>query len=167
MKKIIIWVAIILWLIILAWMYKFNYLSNLEWYDVDGNIIQDDSSEDLTNPTEWDNLPVDPAIIDEIAMMYPDIEGIDCVWNINQKDIACVLIDQINFEWSSKIVIFEIDEKLEIANKKEFIQKRGKTVNFVCGGNCYPSDFWFEWDGIFKYKWHEIISPDVIYTIEY
>ena len=167
MKKIIIWIFIMLWLIILAWMYKFNYLSNLEGYDVDWNIIQDENNAELITLMEWNNLPVDPTIIDQIAMMYPDVEGIDCVWSINQKDTACILIDQINFEWSSKIIIFKISEKLEIINKKEFIQKRGETVNFVCGSNCYPSDFWFEWDGIFKYMWHEIISPDVIYTIEY
>ncbi len=167
MKKIIIWVTIVLWLIILAWMYKFNYLSSQDWYDVDGNKIENENNAELITLMEWKNLPVDLTIIDEIAMMYPDIEGIDCVWNINQKDTACVLIDQINFEWSSKIIIFEIDEKLEIVNKREFPQKRGETVNFVCGGNCYPSNFWFEWDGVFKYMWHEIISPDVIYTIEY
>jgi hypothetical protein len=28
---------------------------------------------------ERKSLPVDPVIIDEIAVIYPDIEGIDCV----------------------------------------------------------------------------------------
>lgn len=167
MKKIIIIIAICLWLIILAWMYKFNYLPNLEGYDVDGNKVEYENSAEYINNIEENNMPVDPSIIDEIAVMYPDVEWIDCIWNINNKDIACALIDQINFEWSSKIIIFEINENLEITNPKNFLQSRWETVNFICGGNCYPSDFWFEGDWILKYKWHEIISPDEIYTIEY
>ena len=157
MKKIIIWISIVLLLIILAWMYKFNYLSNLKWYDVDGNKIQNETSK----------VFLDQTIIDQIAIKYPSLEWIDCIWNDNKIDIACVLIDQINFEWLSRVIIFELNKDWISAKHKEFSQKKWESVNFVCGWNCYPSDFWFEWDWIFKYMWHEIISPDVIYTIEY
>lgn len=44
MKKTIKIILIILWIIILAviwtWMYKFNYLSTQDGYDVDGNKIK-------------------------------------------------------------------------------------------------------------------------------
>jgi hypothetical protein len=156
-----------LFLIIFVWIYKFNYLSNLEWYNVDGNKIQDTNNAELLILMERKSLPVDPVIIDEIAVIYPDIEGIDCVWSINEKDTACVLINQIDFEWLSKVVIFQIKNDLTISNMKEYPQNPGESVNFVCGSSCYPSDFWFEWDWIFKYKWHDLISPDVIYTIKY
>lgn len=173
MKKIIIWIAIIIWLIILAWMYKFNYLSNLEGYDVDWNKIEKNNEENQKNNAKYittiedNNIPVDPAIIDKMAKKYPKIEWIDCIWNINQKDIACVLIDQINFSWLSEIIIFRVNNNLDIVGEKIFEQKSWESVNFVCGDSCYPSDFWFEWDGILKYKWHELISPGEIYTIEY
>lgn len=173
MKKIIIWIVIIIWLLILAWMYKFNYLSNLDWYDVDGNKIENNNKEDRKYNEKYiaaikkNNIPVDPTIINKIARKYPEIEWIDCIWNINQKDIACVLIDQINFSWLSKIIIFRVNNNLDIVDEKIFDQKSWESVNFVCGDSCYPSDFWFEWNGILKYKWHEIISTDKIYTIEY
>ncbi len=157
MKKITIIIVISLLLLILAWMYKFNYLSSLEWYDVDGNKVQNKTSD----------VFFDQTIIDQITIKYPDLEWIDCILNDNNIDIACVLIDQINFEWLSRVIIFELNKDWNSAKHKEFSQKKWESVNFVCGWNCYPSDFWFEGDNTFIYKWHNIISPDKTYSIVY
>ena len=156
-KKITIIIVISLLLLILAWMYKFNYLSSLEWYDVDGNKTQNKTSD----------VFLDQTIIDQIAIKYPDLEWIGCILNDNNIDIACVLIDQINFEWLSRVIIFELNKDWISAKHKEFSQKKWESVNFVCGWNCYPSGFWFEGDNTFIYKWHDIISPDKTYSIAY
>lgn len=110
---------------------------------------------------------LDQIIIDQIAIKYPNLEWIDCIRNDNNIDIACILIDQINFDWLSKVIIFELNKDWNPTKHKEFSQKKWESINFVCGWSCYPSDFWFEWDNLFIYKWHDIISPDKTYSIVY
>jgi hypothetical protein len=53
MKKVIIVLTVFIVLITIAWLYKFNYLSNKPWYDVDGNKIHTISSETQAKKIAW------------------------------------------------------------------------------------------------------------------
>lgn len=116
---------------------------------------------------ERNYITIPQYIFDEIYKLNPTSEWIECIWNINQRDVACAIVDQLNLDGLSKIIIFQLNDNWEISKQKEFLQEPWKSVNFVCGDSCYPSDFRFEWDNVLKYKWHELISPDKIFSIEY
>jgi len=59
MKKILIGIGAALLIVIIAGMYKFNYLANLDGYDIDGNkITAEKSSQNIRSisPVEFQNL---------------------------------------------------------------------------------------------------------------
>lgn len=111
-------------------------------------------------------IPVDQSIMDKIYDMYPNAEWLDCVWDDSQTHIGCIIINQQSYEWLTNVVIFEVDEYKILNPIKEVEQKAWETADFVCGWDCYPSLFSFEWN-VLKYKWHILINSGEIFTIEY
>jgi hypothetical protein len=63
MKKSIKWSAIsvvtLIFIVALAGVYKFNYLSNQEGHDVDGNEIKNTSKQPITKTITWEQMVVE------------------------------------------------------------------------------------------------------------
>lgn len=95
------------------------------------------------------------------------IEWIQCLRNENNKDIACALVNQQQYEWLTKMIVFFINEKWESIGMQEFVQEAWESIDFVCGDSCYLGDFWFARPYEIQYMWHREISPWKIYSIWY
>jgi len=101
----------------------------------------------------------------EILMVLDDsIEGISCIWHDSGSKIACALVNQQEYEGSTKIFAFKI-ENGKLINRREFTQTHDTMLDFVCGASCYPGDFWFEDENTLKYNGHNIIAPGEIFEI--
>ncbi|MFC1655493.1 hypothetical protein ACFL3C_01360 [Patescibacteria group bacterium] len=103
----------------------------------------------------------------EILTSFKDsLEGISCIWNDVGTEVACVAVNQEEYDGATKIFIFEIEEG-ELVEKQGFAQTHETMVDFICGASCYPGDFWFEGGNILKYRGHNMIAPDEVFEIEY
>lgn len=95
------------------------------------------------------------------------IEGLRCIRNENNTDIACVSINQQDYPGLTKITILEIDNEGNLINQKDLLQEKWESVDYVCGANCYPWNFRFTKEKTVKYDGHNIIAPDKIFEISY
>lgn len=79
-------------------------------------------------------------------------EGVQCLWNPKATKIACIAVNQINYDSLTKIFILDIKDNA-LTNKKEFPE----TVQYVCGATCYP-EFWWEGETTLVYPTHDMIE---------
>lgn len=96
-----------------------------------------------------------------------EIEWIKCLWNTNNKDIACAIVHQQKYVWLTKMIVFSINQKWESLGMQEFVQDLWASIDFVCGDSCYVWDFWFVRPFEIQYAGHREISPEKIYSIVY
>jgi len=104
-----------------------------------------------------------------ISAWYEDIsvEWMRCIWNDNNINIACAMVDQNNYPWLTKTMIFTIDEYWFTTDAQEFMQEPWKSMAFVCWGSCYLETFKFIGDKTLEYNGHELIAPGEKFTISY
>jgi hypothetical protein len=80
-------------------------------------------------------------------------EGLDCKWSPVDSKIACVVVDQQNYDSLTKVVVLDL-EKGEFVSANDY----DETVDFVCGASCYPGEFWFEGEDLLKYMGHNVLE---------
>lgn len=73
-------------------------------------------------------------------------EGIGCAWSNGETRIACVSVNQENYDTLTKIFVLYVDEG-KLIKKKPYNNR----VSFTCGASCYPEDFSFESENILNY----------------
>lgn len=104
-----------------------------------------------------------------LSVGYEDItvEGMRCIRNENNKDIACAMVDQNKYPWLTKIIIFTIDDYGFTEDAQEFIQQEWESMAFVCGWSCYLEQFSFIDDHTLEYNGHDLIAPGKKFRISY
>lgn len=98
------------------------------------------------------------------------MDGMSCQRRDDDSYIACVVINQTEYTWSTKIFILQIKVDGSLAKKQVFPQTNDTRVGFHCASNCYPSDFRWEWTRTLKYEWQDN-GDDILtgktYSIQY
>lgn len=98
------------------------------------------------------------------------IDGMSCQRREDDSYIACVVINQKEYAWSTKIFILQINADGWLVKKQVFPQTNDTRVGFHCASNCYPSDFRWEWTRTLQYEWQDN-GDDILtgktYSIKY
>ena len=83
------------------------------------------------------------------------IDGMSCQRRDDDGYIACVVINQTDYAWSTKVFILQINTDGSLAKKQVFPQSNDTRVGFHCASSCYPSDFRWEGTRILQYEWQD------------
>lgn len=98
------------------------------------------------------------------------IDGMSCQRRDDDNYIACVVINQTDYPWSTKVFILQINPDGSLAKKQIFPQSNDTTVGFHCANSCYPSGFRWEGTRILQYEWQDN-GDDILtgktYSIQY
>ena len=103
---------------------------------------------------EWDLsiYDIENKQINPLMTFLDTTEGVNCQWNTVGTKIACISVNQQNYDSLTKIFVLDLKNKI-LTNKKEF----SETVQYVCGASCYP-EFWWEGETTLAYPTHNMIE---------
>lgn len=120
LKIILAILVIIPTIIIIAWMYKFNYLANQEWYDVDGNKIEQKWYDGFWNMIEIDDHIKRPKVSFKWFELYSWKEWDE--WNFSLLEWTNRIKDCEEIEENKVVWIEKIKEKLENIDKENLFE---------------------------------------------
>jgi hypothetical protein len=99
----------------------------------------------------------------ELMSVYDDSEGGECLWAPDDKNVVCVFVNQQRYDSLTKFFVLGV-ENGKLVSKDKY----SRTVDYVCGGLCYPDQFWFKGNNTLEYMGHSAMeNPQQVHILEF